>query len=98
MSDDLVDDETLAGWLGVTGNSVGELAERCMIEPAGRSHARAEHTRSGRHRQRARVSWHSEALREIRDRIPRPEMRARRLPEPHSKFHFPKGFRGARIV
>jgi hypothetical protein len=52
MSDDLVDAETLAGWLGVTGKSVRELAERCMIEPAGREHARAEHTRSGRHRQR----------------------------------------------
>ena len=36
MSDDLVDAETLAGWLGVTGKSVRELAERCMIDPAGR--------------------------------------------------------------
>jgi hypothetical protein len=51
-SDDPVDAETLAGWFGVTGKSVRELAERCMIERAGGSHARAEHTRSGRHRQR----------------------------------------------
>jgi hypothetical protein len=36
-----VDAETLAGWFGVTGKSVRELAERCMIEPAGGSHARA---------------------------------------------------------
>jgi hypothetical protein len=36
MSDDLEDAETLAGWLGVTGKSVRELAERCMIDPAGR--------------------------------------------------------------
>jgi hypothetical protein len=28
----------------------------------------------------------------------RHKMWARRLPEPHSKFHFLKGFRGARIV
>ena len=35
-SDDPVDAETLPGWFGVTGKSVRELAERCMIDPAGR--------------------------------------------------------------
>jgi hypothetical protein len=54
----------------VTGKSVRELAERCMIEPG------------------ARVSWHGEALREIRDRFPRPEMRAPCLlqSQPNSRF------------
>jgi hypothetical protein len=36
MSDDPVDAETIAGWLGMTGKSVRELAERFMIYPAGR--------------------------------------------------------------